>query len=126
MENFRLGNIELRMSKSLFDKKYWEIVCYYPNHLYKKESDFEWCERKQMYQNKETPNYYASKECFVNPESCYTLAFFNFDKEYNEPNLESCGSRPFRLNDDDYDNYHKITKYVYDNWEKMYEDQVEK
>lgn len=118
MKNYRIGNIELHKSTSLLDKKYWEIVYWYHNEFYNKESEYNWDEEKQMYRSREHNSFLVSKSCFENPESCYSLAIFE-DLDSEEPNVKSVGSRPFLLSNEDYAILRKIINYAYEHIDEL-------
>jgi len=108
----RIGNIELRKSKSLRGVYYMEVVQYYPNSYYGKEKEYIWDENNHCYHPKGYPNCHISKGCFKHPESCMTLC--TFEREGNEePDVISVGSRPFNLNDKDWLDYKKVVEFFY-------------
>lgn len=98
MKNIRIGDVELHKTKSLEDKEYWEIVKWYPNHLYGKQDEYIEIE-PNCFQEKEHPNCYVSgRGMFERPQSCYTIYIVEETKE--EPDLRSVGRRPYDLEED--------------------------
>lgn len=123
---YRLGNITLRVSHTLGingteSKAYFDIVKWYPNEYYGKKDKFEYDEKRKMYYKKtnEKPWWYVSPSCFDHPESCFSLANIDWDKEY--PDVRTVGPRPFKLNDEEYKNFTDIVKYFYNLYDKHYE-----
>ena len=107
----RIQNIEVRNCHSFNGKvepiqshlsippfSFFNIVKYYPNEYYGKESDYKWDESGEFAVVGESIRIY--KSCFVNPETTYAIASWgnvSIDKEYAE--LKFCGNAPFELSD---------------------------
>lgn len=106
----RIGNLELRKAVNIFNKEpehpsyhidKWESNPYYKQERkYIKDGDF--------YKPKNCEySYRIHKNCFKNPESCYSIAYFNWDKEgFYE--LRFVGDRPIKLNKEERELFWKL------------------
>jgi hypothetical protein len=113
----RIGNIQFRTSKTLLGKEYFEIVKYYPNKQYKKESEYNFDEESNRfwkYIEDTNIKVYYSTSCFVYPEACYTLATFEDDEgEINKYELKYCGDRPLELDEEEFEIFNEIVRWAY-------------
>lgn len=113
-ESKRIKNLEVREYTRYFNKesdgKFIEIIQWYPNCHYQKESEFIWDKRKEMYKHPQY-NYWVDKSCFKNPESCMMIASIDFSKE--EPDVCSVGLRPFNLENDEYLIFRELVFYAF-------------
>lgn len=106
MENYnkKEGNIEIR---KCFESNRYEIVKWYPNTFYNKESDYIFC--GDYYHPKDKTNIHISPKCFMKPEHCYVIAFI--DMKNNNPHIKIVDkrrSKRSKLKEDDKINYQKI------------------
>lgn len=67
----RRNNLELRKVHNR--EKMFEIVKWYPNTYYGKESDYDF--DGEWYKPKGSRGHSISPSCFANPESCYVIVF---------------------------------------------------
>ena len=84
----RRGNLELRRYSS---SDRWEIVKWQPNPYYGKESEY--IRSDNGYIDGKRRHVVIDESCFVNPETCYSLAFI----ENGIPDY--VGNRPLELTD---------------------------
>lgn len=125
-ETYRIGNIELRKGltfpiKDTPSKVYYEIVFWYPNTYYNKESEFIYVKETNNYYKEEFPNFRISADCFKHPESCYTLATLCTNRYHDEePDIKSVGSRPFRLSEEDKKDFLEVIDHIYKIWGTLY------
>ena len=93
----RIGNIEFRTAPiEGTNQRHIEIICWTPNSLYGKESDYE--------QNDQNDKAFSEKEV------CYIIATINIDKH---PDIKSYGMRAFQLDEHDDKDFKKIVIYAY-------------
>lgn len=99
----RIGNLALAKTHSYGrnQEEYYEIVKYYPNPYYGKESEYVQTDLGN-YAHPDYPHCFIDKTCFKNPESCYTIGIFE-ERDDDEPDFRSIGSRivvePSEIND---------------------------
>lgn len=106
----RIGNLELRKASYLCKEP--EVPAYHidkwvPNEHYKQERKY--IKDGDYYRPKNCSlNYKIHKNCFKNPESCYSIASFDRDKEgFYE--LHFIGDRPlFLLNKEEKEIFWKL------------------
>jgi hypothetical protein len=109
MENIKIGNIEFRTIRGLY-----EIVKWYPNAYYGKESEYTLLESgNYTVKGKNAEHVYIDKAVFKNPESCYTLAFLKKDDRNDDIRVELCWGRIFDLEDTDYADYNAVVRQAY-------------
>lgn len=118
---YRIGNIELRLTKSLRDKYYYDIVCYYPNGYYNKQDEYEFDEVRRMYYKLDFPYCYIDPDCFKHEESCYSVAHL-VQREEDEHDIKSVGSRPFNLSPREMADYLAVVKYSYEHYNELYKE----
>ena len=105
----RLGNLELRKAVYISDKvpehPSYHIDKWEPNPRYKQERKY--IKEGDYYKPKDTHHYRIHKSCFKNPETCYSIASFDWDKEeFYE--LHFVGDRPFNLNKEEKEVFWKL------------------
>lgn len=115
--NKRIGNLEFRPSSYLLPKDRWpehsgwDIVYWYPNGYYGKEDSYI-KENEDWYLYPDSPHCRVHKSCFKNPESCFVIASFNYDKEgYYE--LSFIGDRPLSINKEEREIFWELVEYGY-------------
>lgn len=118
MKANRIGNIALRQATNFISgEPYWEIVKYYPNPHYGMIEHYEQIGDTEMYKKKDPDDWESivsyHKSCFKNPESCYTIATLK-ERNEEEPDLISVGSRPLNLNKRDFEDFITLWKEVYE------------
>ena len=108
----RIGTIEIR---EVLDKKFheYEVVKWSPNQLYGKEEEYKTVDELTgvVSYKKNGVNYSAS--CFKNPETCYVVSFINWDAHEGWWDVDEVGTRPWQLEDEDYDNWSKVMKLAF-------------
>jgi hypothetical protein len=105
MSNIRIGNIELRTVNAQ-----QEIVAWYPNIYYGKEKDYKFNPATGMYDASEYHHIHPS--CFKHKESCYVIAFVNWNGAHDEFNLRTVGLRPWELEEKDTKDFLEILKHI--------------
>ena len=124
----RVGNVELRTSLPLFvrdkdrklkepteENRYLEIVHWWPNTKYNKQGEYVRHERengKGYYYtdpNEEFPIRY-DESCFMNPETCCSIARYNYDEKEDLYELRFVGNRPLDLEDDDFNDFVEVIR----------------
>ena len=106
----RLGNLELRKAVYISDKvpehPSYHIDKWVPNVHYKQERKY--IKDGDYYRPKDgSLHYRVHKSCFKSPETCYSIASFDWDKEeFYE--LHFVGDRPFNLNKEEKEVFWKL------------------
>jgi hypothetical protein len=95
----RRNNIELRPMVNKSDDIRFEIVKWQPNLYYGKEQDYILYDANDEFYVHPIHNCRIHKNCFKNPETCFTLMFI-----YNNGTLKFIGNRPMELDN--------ITEYI--------------
>ena len=113
IKNIRIGNIGIRPYFNGNSKIIGKIVCYYPNPTFGKEKEYNWTEDGE-FAYKINEGCRMHKSCFVNPESCYVIAFI--EDCADEPDIRTVGSRMFKLEENDLTDFVSVCKYMYDNF----------
>ena len=107
----RIGNLELRKASYLckepevpaYNIDKWEPNIYYKKYnKYKKDGDY--------YTPKDTPYIRIHKNCFKNPETCYSIASFEYNTKEGYYEFEFVGDRPLKLNKEELDNFWRLVK----------------
>lgn len=98
----RIGNIAYLNSQG------GEIVCWYPNIYYKKESEFTFDPERGMYYRVE--GCYVHPGCFKSPECCYVIAFVKVDTDGLA--VRPVGLRPWELSEKDEKDFKGILSYL--------------
>lgn len=106
----RVENIECRFSQGRY-----EIVKWYPNTYYGAEEKMieEGWERAEVngsYYGMRKGNCTVSASCFVNPESCYTIATLHYDADERCCDMTTVGTRLLRLKKKDRKSFFKVYK----------------
>ena len=88
----RINQIECRFSQGRY-----EIVCWQPNSYYNKQEEYlaDGWERSGGFYRKN--NISVSEGCFVNPETCYTVATLHYDADEGCCDMRTVGSRLLQL-----------------------------
>lgn len=105
-KNKSTGEITPRQSLISDKFDYYEIIKWDKNPFYKTEHLYDESPLGEFYIKRNSPiNCKIDKSCFKSYETCYTLA--SFTNVYNDDSLklESCGDRPFILDDEEYLNF---------------------
>ncbi len=102
----RIGNIECRKIKSTHYSH--EIILWYPNHYYGKESDYDLNRWEDDYCPKNTIGVHIGKSCFIDPEHCYVIADLIKTKEGFD--LKTVGNRVLDLSEEDLNDFIKVYK----------------
>jgi len=88
----RINQIECRFSQGRY-----EIVCWQPNSYYNKQAEYladGWELSDEFYSKGWTS---ISEQCFVNPESCYTIATLHYDADERCCDMRTIGPRLVQL-----------------------------
>lgn len=106
---FRLGNLELRKASYICEEPKhpsYHINKWEPNKHYKQERKY--IKDGEFYRPKNSEyNYRIHKNCFKNPETCYSIASFDRDKEgFYE--LRFICDRPLNLNEEEKEIFWKL------------------
>ena len=101
LKNKRIGNLEFKPASYLLPKEKWpenpawEIVLWIPNTFYGRDNEFPESPTDPTYRiDLKYPNHRIHKSCFKFPESCFTLASFEYDEHEDFYELQFCGDRP--------------------------------
>ena len=121
-DNIRIGDIEFRHAKSLYDVKYFEIVKWENNPLYQKENTdrYKYDEDRKMYRDLNFENTWIDPECFKRPECCYTIATFKDDEHNRISELKFCEDRPMKLDGIEFARFMKVAKLAYEELKEMW------
>lgn len=114
-----METLALRKTKSLLGEEYYEIVQWYPNPLYGKESEY----IKQSDGRYKHPElaFYCYKESFKHEFSCYTICYFLYDDNEDDVELKMVGDR---LLDEgvDWNKLRELIKEGFDKSRELYKD----
>ena len=104
MINKRIGNLELRRASYLLPKEEYpehpsyHIDYWYPNCYYGKENEY--IKDGDWYIYPDNSYCRVHKDCFKNPQSCFAIASFDYDKEgFYE--LHFIGDRPLHITEEE-------------------------
>ena len=104
MINKRIGNLELRRASYLLpEEEYpehpsYHIDYWYPNGYYGKENEY--IKDGDWYIYPDNSYCRVHKDCFKNPQSCFAIASFDYDKEgFYE--LHFIGDRPLHITEEE-------------------------
>ncbi len=88
----RINQIECRFSQGRY-----EIVCWQPNSYYNKQEEYlaDGWERSGGFYRKNNTS--ISEQCFVNPETCYTVATLHYDDDEGCCDMRTVGPRLLQL-----------------------------
>ena len=101
IEKKRIGDLEFRLASYLLPKeKYpknpsYDIILWHPNFYYGRDEEFPEDPLDNSFRN--DPKYWnhrIHKSCFKNPETCFTLASFDYDEHEHFYELHFCLDRP--------------------------------
>ena len=98
----RKGCLELRRASYLCEvpeNPAWSIDYWYPNPYYKNEDKY--IKNGDWYEQPDIPHFRIHKDCFKNPQSCFSIANFEYDKHEGIYELHFVGDRPVELTEDE-------------------------
>ena len=108
----RIGNLELRKASYLGKEPKvpaYHINKWVPNEHYKQQRKY--IKDGDFYKPKNSEfQYRIHKNCFKNPESCYSIATFCYDEKEEYYEFSYIGNRPLSLNDEEFNNFQKLIK----------------
>lgn len=111
----RIGNLSIRVATYLCETPEhpsYHIDMWYPNPYYGKESDYVYDEEGGFYKSNDYHSFRISESCFKHPESCFSIASFDYDKEgFYE--LRYIGSRPidYLKTEEEMMNFQELIRY---------------
>lgn len=114
VSKIRIGNIEIRPTKSLLDKEYYDIIKWEPNSHYNMENEYPVVDGDYRMKS-EGSNCRVHKSCFKNRETCYSIASFEEDKE-GYLNLNSVGSRLWDISKDEWNELYDMLRWFNDRY----------
>lgn len=101
INNKRIGDLEFRPASYLLPKeKYpenpsYDIILWYPNNYYGRDDEFPESPVDTSFRiDPKYPGHRIHKSCFKNPETCFTIASFNYDDHEQFYELHFCLDRP--------------------------------
>ena len=101
IKNKRIENLEFRPSSYLLPKDKWpknpsyDIILWHPNSYYGRDEEFPEDPLDNSYRtDPKYWNYRIHKSCFKKPESCFTIASFDYDEHEHFYELHFCLDRP--------------------------------
>ena|SRR5690606_6102966 len=104
MKTYRVNNIGFRVE---YDSLH--IVKYYKNKYfgnYEKMIEEGWKETSNGFLHRGLVT--ITESCFKNPESCYTIAILELDRDEYTTNLRTVGNRVLDLNKKERDDFFKV------------------
>lgn len=114
----RINNLEFKHASYLLPKDKWpdypawDIVKWYPNEYYNKQDEFIPIKGDpKFYQHPEFTFCKIHKDCFKYPETCYSIATFEYDKHENFYELHFVCDRPLDLNEDEIKTFWELIKF---------------
>ena len=97
----RIGDLEFSPASYLLPKEKWpkhpawSIDMWIPNFYYGKDDEYPEDTLDNSYRIcPKYPRHRIHKECFKHPETCFTLASFEYDEHEDFYELQFCGDRP--------------------------------
>jgi len=105
----RINQIECRFSQGRY-----EIIKWYPNGYYGKEQEYVdngWELSGGFYRN---DNVSIHENCFVNPESCYTVATLHYDDGEGCCDMHTVGPRLLQLSKSERADFFAVYEYAED------------
>lgn len=107
--NIRIGNIELRTIN-----EQQEIVAWYPNIYYGKEKEYKYNPQAGFYYipGKNGIHHHIHPDCFRNKESCYVVAFVDWNGAHDEFDLRTVGLRPWELEGEDAKDFLEVLNHI--------------
>lgn len=125
MKSKRISNLEIRPTTYLLPKENWpknpswSIDYWYPNAYYGHESEYIRSESDPDWYYLSNSKYCRiHKDCFKNPQSCFSIASFRYDNHEGLYELSFIGDRPVQLTKEERDIFWELIKYGYDNLNK--------
>lgn len=119
-KNYRINNLMFRPATYLGDPPKhpsWSIDKFVPNKYFGKESEYTYHEDGYY----TDPEWEAqgihckiSKDCFKHPETCYSIASFEYDPSEPCWELKFIGNRPMYLSEDERNDFWELIIYGYD------------
>lgn len=101
IESKRIEDLEFRPASYLLPENKWpenpayDIVLWYPNLYYGRDDEFPEDPSDNSYRlDPKYQNHRIHKSCFKYPESCFTIASFDYDSHENFYELHFCLDRP--------------------------------
>lgn len=101
IENKRIEDLEFSPASYLLPKEKWpknpawQIILWYPNSYYGRDNEYPEDSNDNSYRiHPEYPSHRIHKSCFKNPECCFTIASFEYNKHEEFYELQFCGDRP--------------------------------
>lgn len=101
IENKRIGDLEFRPSSYLLPKDRWpknpsyDIALWYPNNYYGRDDEFPEDPLDNSFRtDPKYSNCRIHKSCFKHPETCFTIASFDYDEHEGFYELHFCLDRP--------------------------------
>lgn len=113
MKQIRIDNLEFREAKYLSDSPEhpsYNIDYWYENTNYGTEDQYE--TDGEWYWKSDSPYIRKHKSCFKHPESCFTIASFNYDEHEQDYELKFVGYRPIELFEKDKDFAERFFKII--------------
>lgn len=114
----RINNLEFKHASYLLPKDKWpdypawDIVKWYPNEYYNKQDEFIPIKGDpKFYQHPEFTFCKVHKDCFKYPETCYSIATFEYDKHEDFYELHFVCDRPLYLNEDEIKTFWELIKF---------------
>ena len=114
----RINNLEFKPASYLLPKNKWpdhpawDIVKWYPNEYYNKQDEFIPIKGDpKFYQHPEFTFCKVHKDCFKYPETCYSIATFEYDEHENFYELHFVCDRPLDLNEDEIKTFWELIKF---------------
>lgn len=114
----RINNLEFKPASYLLpkdkwpDHPAWSIVKWHPNEYYNKQDEFiPIKEDPKFYQHPKFTFCKVHKDCFKYPETCYSIATFEYDSYENFYELHFVSDRPLDLNEDEIKTFWELIKF---------------
>ena len=117
----RIENLEFKRATYLLPEDEWpehpsyHINYWYPNQYYGREDDFDKSEDGHWYLYKNPEpwqcHFRIHESCFKNPESCFAVASFDYDKHEGYYELRFVGDRPLSLTKEEREIFWELIKY---------------
>ena len=121
MKKVRINNIECRKYTSTkTPDTHYEIIKWYKNKFYNKKDKMLADGFRETFDGITNGSYSISNSCFINEESCYTVASLYLDRKEPDVYLESVGSRLVELSNDEIIDLFDVYRIVNKNIKKIH------
>lgn len=113
MKNIRINNIECRKyTDTKTDDTHYEIIKWQKNPYYNKREEMLSNGYRESFDGDGISNAFGAigNSCFINEETCYTIAFLYLNRKEPDVYLKSVGSRLIDLDKNELNDFFEVYK----------------